>query len=131
MKLNKIALAALASFLMVGCGATPSPTATPETSPTGEDVTSQVEAYLAKELESESTAEACTAKEIKWVCNFTSATREGDSLIIKVGDIEVPGGLKAVASGYKNFLSNPESPLTDVTDVTVESGDDSVSLPLK
>lgn len=135
MKLNKIIVAGLSVVLLAGCGGStetkPAEPAAPTTAAesNAKDVTADVEAYLAKELESDSTATACKDRDIKWVCNLQSVTRNGDSLTVTVTKLEVPS-IKAAAMGFKNFLANPDSPVTDAKQLTVTSGSESETVDM-
>lgn len=138
MKLNKFIIAGLSVVLLAGCGGNTetkpaeqeaaAPTTTAAES-NAKDVTADVEAYLAKELESDSTATACKDRDVKWVCNLQSVTRNGDSLTVTVTKLEVPS-IKAAAMGFKNFLANPDSPVTDAKQLTVTSGSESETVDM-
>lgn len=135
MKLNKFIIAGLAAVLLAGCGGNTEtkPAEQEAAAPTtaaiesnARDVTADVEAYLAKELEAETTESACRDKNISWVCNFKTAEVEDDTVTVTVGAIEVPGGIKAVAVAYKNFLNADGSPVSDASKLRVSTGFDSV-----
>lgn len=137
MKLNKIIVAGLSVVLLAGCGGNvetkpaeePAAPTTVAAESNAKDVTADVEAYLAKELESDSTAAACKDRDVKWVCNLQSVTRNGDSLTVTVTKLEVPS-IKAAAMGFKNFLANPDSPVTDAKQLTVTSGSESETVDM-
>jgi len=121
-------LSIVAVVLLAGCGGESAETTTvPETSavettvaaPAGQDVTAEVEAYIAPELEAGSLAEACQAG-TPWVCNVETITLADGVLTVTLSE---PGeaSLQAVAMGFRNFMQDGPVSFEKVTAVT--SGD--------
>lgn len=137
MKLNKFIIAGLSVVLLAGCGGSvetkpaeePAAPTTVAAENNAKDVTADVEAYLAKELESDSTAAACKDRDVKWVCNLQSVTRDADSVTVTVTKLEVPN-IKGAVMGFKNFLSGPGSPVADAKQLTVTSGSESETVEM-
>ncbi len=120
-------LSIVAVVLLTGCGGggeAIETTTVPETSavettvaaPAGQDVTAEVEAYIAPELEAGSLAEACQAG-TPWVCNVEIITLADGVLTVTLSQTGETT-LQGVAMGFRNFLQDGPVSFNKVTAVT-------------
>ena len=71
--------------------------------------------------------DACKNQGINWVCNVVAITQDGGAVAVEVSRLDGGVKLMGVASGWKNFLTDPASPITGVTSVTARHGADTAT----
>lgn len=112
---------------LAGCGGstepaeTAEPASTAQTTMAGQDVTQEVDAYIAGELEAASLADACTNQDITWACNIDTITLDGNTLTVTLTE-QGEATLQAVAMSFRNFLGDG-APVTPDRVVATDSVD--------